>query len=226
MANRSYLYSVNKIPTETGVLPPKGISEWRSEVPFLYQVLMSENPQLCPSKLGNSLESDDPDDPTQLWALYAPRKPGHARLKKFLEILKVLPEIPKPLDKPEETITIAELRARVEQSEEFLKNVTYPYLLLEVVELLLLIYTPGYGADFLQTETEAIASECISAGQAIDDLPADPVAAANILIDAVANKQQGSLRVFYGLRFDDYIGSYNSTGLGLYWSNNLFFSFG
>lgn len=225
MAHRSYLYSINQIPTEPRLLPPKGISEWRSEVPFTYQVLMSENPQLCPSRLSSGLDTDEPGNPTDLWALYAPRKPGYLRLKKLFAAFKALPEVPPPWREPYTKVTTDRLHAEVDEAEAFLAKVTYPYLLLEVIELQLLSYDPSYGSDYLAQETEYIASLCSSAGKAVDALPDDPIAAAQVLSEAVVHEQTGPLRSFYGLRFDEYTGGFDTTGLGMYWSDILFFSF-
>lgn len=225
MAHRSYLYSINQIPTEPRLLPPKAVSEWRSEVPFTYRVLMSEDPELCPSKLGSGLETDEPGNPTDLWALYAPRKPGYQRLKKLFAAFKALPKVPQPLQEPFTTVTPEQLRAKV--AEAFLAKVTYPYLLLEVVELQLLAYYPDDEDewDYFAEDTGYTASLCSSAGKAVDVLPDDPVAAAQVLSEAVVNRQTGPLDSFYGLRFDDYTGSSSTTGLGMYWSDILYFSF-
>lgn len=227
MAHRAYLYSVNKPPLENveGLAAPKSLSEWPSQVPFSYEVLMSADPQLCPSLLGDGLEDDDSDNPTKLWANYSSWELGFERMQKLLGILKALPRVPRvdDADKPSE-LTLEELHQRVEETEKFLLAVKGEYVVLETVEIDLLGYMPDLGADYLRDEAEGAAYGCTAAGKGIDALPADPELAATVLLNAVENKDYGPLRVFYRLRFDDHNNAKGSP-LGLYWTDITYYSF-
>ncbi len=88
MANRSYLYSCNIIPglLTTRTLFRKGIGEYNYDVPLIYKVLMSGQPQTC-----YSLIWDDPDP----IALVADYTEGLARLTQLL--IEITVPIAKPL---------------------------------------------------------------------------------------------------------------------------------
>lgn len=52
MANRSYLYSCDYVPGESGqVKILTGISEWNYDIPLVFKLLASGSPQLCKSSI-------------------------------------------------------------------------------------------------------------------------------------------------------------------------------
>ena len=52
MANRSYLYTVDRIPDGSGApLSLRAVSEWNWDVPLLHEILLAGSPRLCPSTI-------------------------------------------------------------------------------------------------------------------------------------------------------------------------------
>lgn len=90
MANRSYLYSLSNRPTSYADRPEtiSGLSEWAYDVPFIYRLLMSGDPQLCASLISDGLDDDEPGSRTKLYAISSPFDPGFERVKRFVEILR------------------------------------------------------------------------------------------------------------------------------------------
>ncbi|MDR6674128.1 hypothetical protein [Xanthomonas sp. 1678] len=64
MANRSYLYSLSNRPASYGDRPDtiSSLSEWAYDVPFVYRLLMSADPQLCASLVAEGLDDEDEDE--------------------------------------------------------------------------------------------------------------------------------------------------------------------
>lgn len=54
MANRSYLYASNVIPTKNAKTSNRklmGISQWNYDIPIVYKILLCANPKICPSSI-------------------------------------------------------------------------------------------------------------------------------------------------------------------------------
>src|SRR5262245_33425759 len=78
MANRSYLYTVDKVPTRKGKKSkPRGVSEFGWGVPLSHKILMSSNPTVCPSAIWQ-----------RNIGIVADREPGVDLLLEFLGVLK------------------------------------------------------------------------------------------------------------------------------------------
>lgn len=94
MANRSYLYSLSNRPTAYTDRPEtiSGVSEWNYDIPFMYRLLMSGDPQLCASLISDGLESDEGDEKVKLYAISGQFEPGFARVKRFFAIVRFLAE--------------------------------------------------------------------------------------------------------------------------------------
>jgi len=122
MANRSYLYSLGNRPTTYYDRPEtiSSLSEWAYDVPFVYRLLMSADPQLCASLVAEGLDDDEDDDenegeealeaddqeadedeeeddegededqPPRLHAISSPFAPGLERVRRFAEIVKAI----------------------------------------------------------------------------------------------------------------------------------------
>lgn len=92
MSNRSYLYSLSSQPTSFADRPVtlSGLSEWVYDVPFLYRLLMSADPQLCASLVADGLDGEESGPKTRLHAISSPFDPGLERAIRFAEIVKVL----------------------------------------------------------------------------------------------------------------------------------------
>lgn len=92
MANRSYLYSLGNRPTSYDDRPERisGLSEWAYDVPFIYRLLMSADPQRCASLVADGLEDDESDEKTRLHAISSPFAPGLERVRRFVDIVRVL----------------------------------------------------------------------------------------------------------------------------------------
>ncbi|MBN6151880.1 hypothetical protein JR065_16150 [Xanthomonas sp. AmX2] len=124
MANRSYLYSLSNRPASYGDRPEtiSSLSEWAYDVPFVYRLLISADPQLCASLVAEGLDDEeedevkggdesedeaggedeeeeaddeeDADQPARLHAISSPFAPGLERVKRFAEIVKVIAAAP------------------------------------------------------------------------------------------------------------------------------------
>ncbi|BBM00184.1 hypothetical protein [Microbulbifer sp. GL-2] len=212
MANRSYLYSLSNQPKSYSDRPDtiSGLSEWPYNIPFTYRVLMSGDPKLCASLVSDGFDDDSPDNKTQLYAISSDFAPGFARLKKFIEVLRVIgKEIPDLHD------------SMLDEILEFLEEHKDSYLLLETIEL-----------DCMDESEEAVLrgyvegeiSACREAGAAIDVLPEDPEVSADIIINAAKNKSEAAPNAFCGLEFNDKFDDIESElPLGLYWSDILYY---
>jgi hypothetical protein len=86
MANRSYLYSSNLLPSlemKEADRQMNGISEWRYDIPIVYKILLSGNPRKCRSSIW--------DVPEEI-AIVGDYDHGLDRLLHFLDRIS-LPEI-------------------------------------------------------------------------------------------------------------------------------------
>jgi hypothetical protein len=129
MANRSYLYSLGNRPTSYYDRPETiaSLSEWAYDVPFVYRLLMSADPQPCASLVAEGLDDDEDDDenndedvveagdqeadegededededqPPRLHAISSPFAPGLERVRRFAEIVKVIAATAAPAAPP------------------------------------------------------------------------------------------------------------------------------
>lgn len=94
MANRSYLYSLSNRPTAYADRPEtiSGLSEWNYDIPFMYRLLMSGEPQLCASLISDGLDSDEGDEKVRLYAISGRFEPGFARVKRLIALMRFLAE--------------------------------------------------------------------------------------------------------------------------------------
>ncbi|HSQ58284.1 MAG TPA: hypothetical protein VLM40_21355 [Gemmata sp.] len=86
MANRSYLYSSQVVPspeTKLGATGLNGISEWNYDIPVTFKILLSSNPRKCRSSIW-----EVPDE----IAIAGDYDPGVERLLKFLDRISI-PEV-------------------------------------------------------------------------------------------------------------------------------------
>ena len=55
MANRSYIYTVDSVPTKKKQPKPiRSLSEFGWDIPLVHKILASENPRLCQSVIWGS----------------------------------------------------------------------------------------------------------------------------------------------------------------------------
>ncbi|WP_444932020.1 hypothetical protein ACJJIF_09740 [Microbulbifer sp. SSSA002] len=212
MANRAYLYSLNHQPKSYSDRPDtiSGLSEWPYSVPFTYRVLMSGNPKLCTSLVSDGFEDDSPDSKTRLYAISSDFEAGFARLKKFIEVLRV---IGKEISNLQDSM--------LNKTLEFLEDHKNHYLLLETIELDCM---DGNEEVVLRGYVESEISACRAAGAAIDALPEDPKISADIVKNAAENNSESVLSAFYGLQFNEKFDDISSEPpIGLYWSDVLFY---
>jgi hypothetical protein len=114
MANRSYLYSSNLIPSKTVLKSERkliGLSEWPANIPLVYRVLMSGNPHVCATSIWKN--ADD-------IAIVSDYASGVERLKQFLARIH-LPQAQPYID---EALAFLEYKDNVQ-----------PYLVLECGEI-------------------------------------------------------------------------------------------
>ena len=71
--------------------PPEtisGLSEWPYDVPFMYRLLMSGDPQPCASLVSDGMEDEEPGSKTRLYAISGVFEPGYARVRRFADIVR------------------------------------------------------------------------------------------------------------------------------------------
>lgn len=232
MANRSYLYSLSNRPTTYEDRPEtiSGLSEWAYDVPFVYRLLMSADPQLCASLVSDGLEDDEESGhKARLHAISSPFAPGFERVRRFAEIVKMLavtapPSAPAPavaapsvsvLGRLKQMFSAAPLQAEVpaqapatvehltgwlDETVAFLAAHRDDFLLLETVELDMMSEGEEEG---LRACVEAEIERCRHVGDAFDALPADPHEAAHMLRRLAVEGGAPPLDAFSGLRYDD-----------------------
>ena len=65
-----------------------GLSEWPYDVPFMYRLLMSGDPQPCASLVSDGMEDEEPGSKTRLYAISGVFEPGYARVRRFADIVR------------------------------------------------------------------------------------------------------------------------------------------
>lgn len=249
MSNRAYLYSLSHRPTSFEDRPEtiSGLSEWAYDVPFIYRLLMSGEPQLCASLISDGLDGT----PVALYAISSPFEPGFTRVKRFTDIIKVLiassaepaaneqrakssslkimallrrwsgmtnDSPPRSVDA--EPAVTEHLSQWLDEAITFLESQRNEYLLLETIELDVMSESePDALRGLVETEIE----RCRRVGEAFKALPEDITQAAHVLKNAAAEQQTAPLDVFFGLRFDDECNSVPEKPLGLGWSTVLYY---
>ena len=232
MANRSYLYSLGNRPTSYEDRPEtiSGLSEWAYDVPFIYRLLMSADPQLCASLVSDGLDDDEAEHKARLHAICSPFDAGFERVKRFADIVNILAATavpvasvaapapmpatslmgrlkqvfsgpPPPTRAPAPVPTaIQHLPAWLDETIAFLDAHRDAFLLLETIEL----DTMSEGEEGpLRACVEAEIARCRHVGAAFEALPADTTEAARVLQRAATGPSAAPLDAFFGLRFDD-----------------------
>ncbi|MFV0477091.1 MAG: hypothetical protein ACK5ME_04550 [Parahaliea sp.] len=230
MANCAYLYSLTHRPAAYVDRPEAitGLSEWPYDVPFVWRLLMSGDPQLCASLISDGLENegDGTESVKHLYAVSSAFDQGIARLERFFAIVRHGVQHPVQGGASAAGQTpVTGLLQYLDDSLNFLHAHRHPYLLLETVELDLM--EAGTEAD-LRALVEAELTRCQLAGAALDALPDDLTEAARQLQQAASECLAAPLSAFYGLRLDD---EHDNTRddqteypLGLEWSDVLYYS--
>jgi hypothetical protein len=241
MANRSYLYSLSNHPSTYADRPDtiSGLSEWPYDVPFMYRLLMSGDPQLCASLVADGFDSDESDEKTRLYAISSRFDTGFERVKRFAEIVRVAARQPAAEVASAATPQLSSFIRRLwqvlaldrEVSKDPAQVITHPPEFDELLSSLdetitfleshrdtyLLLETVELDTMSESDETELKAcveqeiARCVRAGAAVDALPADIENAAQQL--RLATRQTGAapLDVFFGLRLDN---EFDSTHAG------------
>jgi hypothetical protein len=114
MANRSYLYSSNLIPSKSALKSERkliGLSEWPTIIPLVYRVLMSGNPHVCATSIWENAEEI---------AIVSDYALGVERLKQFFK-----------------RINIPQAQSYIEEALHFLQHSdnVQPYIVLESGEI-------------------------------------------------------------------------------------------
>jgi hypothetical protein len=148
MANRAYLYTTDEFQKNI-----KSISEWRSEVPLTYKILLSGSPTLHPSLIWNG---------DALIALRGDFAEGYHRLKQFLILLYEQSDILKYSKYG------LSLQDEISQTILFLEDAErqLPYFWLEPSEAFMLYASENE----LETLTKSLCRDCIHVGKMIDKL--------------------------------------------------------
>lgn len=126
MANRSYLYSVDEIPSgDNKKLSVKGLSEWNYGVPLSHLVMVSGNPQTCRSIIFNF--------PKKV-ALIGDYEEGLENLKKLLNLFR-----------NNNLENIEEFEKLAKETVEFLESEKHKqmYIILEPSEIIMLDNEPS-----------------------------------------------------------------------------------
>lgn len=157
MANRSYLYATNIVPgtnPEGLSLRVSGISEWAYDIPLVYKLLLSGNPQTCSSVIWD-IEGD--------CALIGEYEQGVEKLKQFLQ------QINHPVAAP----LIKEALAFLEN-----KNNKNSYFLLECTEIFYMDEAPP--AEQNQALLEEILHIDALTAQTVEELRSNAPAPAKV----------------------------------------------
>lgn len=146
MANRSYLYSVDKIPSPANKnISIKGLSEWNYAIPLSFLTLVSGNTQLCHSIIFESSEKV---------SLIGDYKEGLENVKKLFSLFRE-----NDLEESQE------FEKLVGKTLEFLDSEKHKqkYILLEQTELLMM------DGDITQEEAAKALQDLRTIKQAIDN---------------------------------------------------------
>lgn len=235
MANRSYLYSLSNRPASYADRPESisGLSEWAYDVPFMYRLLMSGDPQLCASLVSDGFDTDAPEHKTKLHAISSRFDPGFERVKRFVAIVRLIAaQTPQDVEQPcAADAAPPSFMGRLKQlfssspggAGSGARGTGKPAALVHLPGWLdeTLAFLEAHRDDYLLLETieldcmseeeesalracvEKEIARCLHAGAALDALPADPAQAARQLQQAAARKSAAPLDAFFGLRFDD-----------------------
>ncbi|EKS9797601.1 MULTISPECIES: DUF7822 domain-containing protein [Burkholderia] len=235
MANRSYLYSLGNRPTSYEDRPDtiSGLSEWAYDVPFMYRLLMSCDPQPCASLISDGLDGTK----VPLHAISSPFAPGFERVRRFVAIVRVLIEshaVPTPAAPPPETpgkstlmdrmrrwaglapapaasrpapASIPAAPAALDHLPDWLDE-TLAFLEQHrdqylLLETVELDVMSESDPDALRGLVDAEIGRCRRVGAAYEALPGDTAEAARVLQRAAAERHPAPLDAFFGLRFDD-----------------------
>lgn len=234
MANRSYLYSLSNRPTSYADRPEtiSGLSEWPYDVPFMYRLLMSGDPQLCASLVSDGFDSDEPEQKTPLYAISSHFDTGLERVKRFAQIVRAataqLPETPPPpaaapqpasflnrlkhvFAPPQEAAPAAAQTPPTRMpADELLGNLDDTIEFLEahrdtylLLETIELDTMSESEEAALKACVEQEIARCVQAGAAVDALPADIGQAGRQLVLATRQSGAAPLDAFFGLRLDN-----------------------
>ncbi|RSZ47233.1 MULTISPECIES: hypothetical protein [unclassified Variovorax] len=234
MANRSYLYSLGNRPASYADRPDtiSGLSEWAYDVPFMYRLLMSGDPQLCASLVSDGFDGDEPGRKTRLHAISSGFDPGFERVRRFIGIVRALLAAQASSTEPGPQPTVA---AQPDSFLGRLKRLVSPRTAAPAVAAAPVIastqlsiwldetiaFLEAHRDRYLLLETieldtmseeeeaalrscvEQEIARCLHVGAAIDALPADLAEAARLLKKATVQKCAAPLDAFFGLRLDD-----------------------
>ncbi|MGE8362660.1 hypothetical protein [Pseudomonas sp.] len=198
MANRSYLYSTNIVPGPEAKANGRkliGISEWNYDIPLVFRILLSGNPQACPSSLW------DHDEDIALIGDYAS---GVRNLEAFLATITL----------PEAQPLIAEALAFLHKPEN--QNT---YFVLECGEIFDMGDTP------LEVQNEALLTQLLNlqpemdaALQTLQPPPAEPAKPLGFFARLLGRQPEPPKQPAVDLQ------AVYALGLGN-WSNVLYFHF-
>ncbi|MBB1594371.1 hypothetical protein [Achromobacter sp. UMC46] len=242
MANRSYLYSLSNRPSSYSDRPEtiSGLSEWPYDVPFMYRLLVSGDPQLCASLIADGFDSDESEEKTRLYAISSRFDAGFERVKRFAEIVRAMAAHPsidglQPAVPPQSLSLISRLKQMFapgrDASIDTAQATTPPPAIDELLSSLdeTIAFLEAHRDTYLLLETveldtmseseeaplkacvEQEIMRCVQAGAALDALPADVQQAAQQLI--LVTRQTGTppLDAFFGLHLDN---EFDSTHAG------------
>jgi hypothetical protein len=233
MANRSYLYSLGNRPASYADRPEtiSGLSEWPYDIPFMYRLLMSGDPQLCASLVSDGFDSDEPGHKTKLHAISSTFDPGFERVKRFVDIVRASAvqapsPVPAPSVMPQAPSLIGRLKRLLVPQVEAAPAAAPAVAPASTTQLLSMLdetmaFLEAHRDRYLLLETveldcmseeeeaalracvEQEIARCLHAGAAVDALPADITEAVKMLRMAVAQECAAPLDAFFGLRLDD-----------------------
>ncbi|MGE8498193.1 MAG: hypothetical protein ACN6O6_11860 [Pseudomonas sp.] len=198
MANRSYLYSTNVLPGPNAKASGRkliGISEWNYDIPLVFKLLLSGNPQVCPSSIWDQGEDI---------ALIGDYATGVRNLDAFLSTISL------PAAQP----LIAEARAFLNQPEN--QNL---YVVLECGEIFDMNDTPLFEQNLaLLEELRDLQPRMAAAQQSLLPPPAEPAKPVGLLDRLLGRKPEPAQQPAVDLQ------AVYALGLGN-WSNVLYFDF-
>lgn len=190
MANRSYLYAIDRIPTSHDDRPEIiiGLSEWPYAIPRSYRILASGNPVSCPSLIVEGAETRS-GLPSKVPAVVGEFEIGFRRFQKFSRLLRLVVKESNP-----------DLLERLDETERFLSENQARYVLMETFELDDMDDGAADDPHHFERNVAIEAENCAHVGAAVDRLSDIDSLGATQLESAV--KATGNAWGLDGLRLD------------------------
>ncbi len=161
MANHSYIFQSSDIPKSYEDRPEAihGVGEFAYYTPFIYLLLISDDPQVSACLLSDGFEDEEEDNKTKLYAVTGKAEGGLKRTFKFLKLLELIGK--------KEASFLAE--SAIETRKFLESKISEDYFHLETIELDAMNVDED-DENYYANSARWTKNEAIDAGKAIDAL--------------------------------------------------------